>query len=309
MSLTPPAVRHPVVQRGDHRAPRPALPRVRHQAVPGAVRRVALHAGAVRARRRGHPAVPRGPDRRAARRPAGADGRGGRGRALRAGGPAARRRARRSQTLRDRQQKMATVELGDRDVFGIKAGPAGASIQVFQVRHGRVIERIDLFAETRDAAGADAAARAGRGRPGGRRRAVSPRRCRRRCSSSTRTARCRPEIHVPVELPEAEVHRGLAVGAGRPARPPRRAQARREARAARPRGPQRRAGLPGALQPRATSPTTTASTTLRVGARPARPAAPDRVLRHLHHPGQRDGRVDGRVRGRPDEALGVPEVP
>jgi excinuclease ABC subunit C len=50
------------------------------------------------------------------------------------------------QQLRERQQKMATVELGDRDAFGIKVGPAGASIQVFQVRHGRVIERIDLFA-------------------------------------------------------------------------------------------------------------------------------------------------------------------
>jgi len=50
------------------------------------------------------------------------------------------------QTLRDRQQKMASVELGDRDVFGIKTGPAGAAIQVFQVRHGRVIERVDLFA-------------------------------------------------------------------------------------------------------------------------------------------------------------------
>jgi excinuclease ABC subunit C len=52
------------------------------------------------------------------------------------------------QQLRERQQKMATVELGDRDVFGLKAGPAGASIQVFQVRHGRVIERIDLLAES-----------------------------------------------------------------------------------------------------------------------------------------------------------------
>ncbi len=50
------------------------------------------------------------------------------------------------QTLRDRQQKMASVELGDRDVFGIKTGPAGAAIQVFQVRHGRVIDRADLFA-------------------------------------------------------------------------------------------------------------------------------------------------------------------
>src|SRR5204863_1100808 len=42
------------------------------------------------------------------------------------------------QTLHDRQQKMATAELGHRDVFGIKLGPAGVALQVFQVRSGRV---------------------------------------------------------------------------------------------------------------------------------------------------------------------------
>src|SRR5258706_16301683 len=48
------------------------------------------------------------------------------------------------QTLQDRQQKMATTELGHRDVFGLKLGPAGAVIQVFQVRSGRVVERVAL---------------------------------------------------------------------------------------------------------------------------------------------------------------------
>jgi excinuclease ABC subunit C len=48
------------------------------------------------------------------------------------------------QTLHDRQQKMATTELGHRDVFGLKLGPAGAAILVFQVRTGRVVERIEL---------------------------------------------------------------------------------------------------------------------------------------------------------------------
>ena len=38
-------------------------------------------------------------------------------------------------------------------------------------------------------------------------------------------------------------------------------------------------------------------------------AAAHRVLRHLDDPGQRDGGVDGRVRGRPDAAGGVSEVP
>ena len=48
------------------------------------------------------------------------------------------------QTLHDRQQKMATSELGDRDVFGLKIGPVGVVVQVFQVRGGRVVERVEL---------------------------------------------------------------------------------------------------------------------------------------------------------------------
>src|SRR4029077_13704493 len=48
------------------------------------------------------------------------------------------------QTLHDRQQKMATTELGHRDVFGVKLGPAGVALQVFQVRSGRVVERVEL---------------------------------------------------------------------------------------------------------------------------------------------------------------------
>jgi excinuclease ABC subunit C len=51
------------------------------------------------------------------------------------------------QTLHDRQQKMATTELGHRDVFGMKLGPAGAVVQVFQVRRGRVVERVELGTE------------------------------------------------------------------------------------------------------------------------------------------------------------------
>jgi excinuclease ABC subunit C len=48
------------------------------------------------------------------------------------------------QTLHDRQQKMATAELGHRDVFGLKRGPAGVAVQAFQVRSGRVVERVEL---------------------------------------------------------------------------------------------------------------------------------------------------------------------
>jgi excinuclease ABC subunit C len=48
------------------------------------------------------------------------------------------------ETLRDRQQKMVTTRLGDRDAFGIKLGPSGGVVQVFQVRKGRVVDRIEL---------------------------------------------------------------------------------------------------------------------------------------------------------------------
>ena len=48
------------------------------------------------------------------------------------------------QTLRDRQQKVATPGLGDRDVFGIKVGPSGGTIHVFTMRDGRVVERMEL---------------------------------------------------------------------------------------------------------------------------------------------------------------------
>jgi excinuclease ABC subunit C len=52
------------------------------------------------------------------------------------------------QTLRDRQQKVATAQLGDRDVFGLKLGPSGGAIQVFAMRGGRVVERVELATES-----------------------------------------------------------------------------------------------------------------------------------------------------------------
>src|SRR6266850_4673860 len=48
------------------------------------------------------------------------------------------------QMLRDRQQKVATAQLGDRDVFGLKVGPSGGTLQVFAMRGGRVVERMEL---------------------------------------------------------------------------------------------------------------------------------------------------------------------
>jgi excinuclease ABC subunit C len=57
-------------------------------------------------------------------------------------------------TLGTRQQKMSSAELGDRDAFGLKVGAAGASVQVFEVRHGRVVERIELVTDSGPAANA-----------------------------------------------------------------------------------------------------------------------------------------------------------
>ena len=59
------------------------------------------------------------------------------------------------QTLRDRQQKVATAGLGDRDVFGLKVGPSGGAIQVFQIRGGRVVERVELSTDPGAIAGGE----------------------------------------------------------------------------------------------------------------------------------------------------------
>ncbi len=59
------------------------------------------------------------------------------------------------QILRDRQQKVATAQLGDRDVFGLKVGPSGGTIHVFAMRGGRVVERVELSTEPGALAGGD----------------------------------------------------------------------------------------------------------------------------------------------------------
>ncbi len=91
------------------------------------------------------------------------------------------------ETLRDRQQKMSSVRLGDRDAFGVKVGPSGAIIQVFQMRGGRVIERVELAADVPAGAG-------------------SPERETVQAAVQQfyeeRTAP--PEIHLPVEIDEPE---------------------------------------------------------------------------------------------------------
>src|SRR5215510_1975935 len=60
------------------------------------------------------------------------------------------------QILRDRQQKVATAGLGDRDVFGLKVGPSGGVIHVFAMRGGRVVERVELATDPGGVAGGEA---------------------------------------------------------------------------------------------------------------------------------------------------------
>jgi excinuclease ABC subunit C len=48
------------------------------------------------------------------------------------------------EAVRERQQKMATAGLNDRDVVGLKLGTEGVVVQVFVFRGGRVIERFEL---------------------------------------------------------------------------------------------------------------------------------------------------------------------
>ena len=112
--------------------------------------------------------------------------------------------ARTIQTLRDRQQKMASVELGDRDAFGVKAGPAGAALQIFQVRGGRVIERAELVADVVPAGRPDTdpgPSPAGPAAPGGSDAEI----LQAAVQQFYGDREVPPEIHLPVDLPDAEI--------------------------------------------------------------------------------------------------------
>ena len=60
------------------------------------------------------------------------------------------------ETLRDRRNNVESPGFGDRDAFGVKIGPAGAVVQVFQMRRGRVVDRFELVSDERgETAGAE----------------------------------------------------------------------------------------------------------------------------------------------------------
>jgi excinuclease ABC subunit C len=87
------------------------------------------------------------------------------------------------QALNAREQKMSSTALGDRDAFGVKLGPAGAVVQIFQMRGGRVIERIELVTET---AGSEVEVLEAA------------------LQQFYESREAPPEIHVPLALPEAD---------------------------------------------------------------------------------------------------------
>ncbi len=91
------------------------------------------------------------------------------------------------ETLTDRQQKMASPDMGARDVFGLKLGAAGAVMQVFQVRRGRVVDRVELVTE---AAG---------GAPTSEGEVLSA-----ALAQFYETAQVPPEIHLPAAVEETE---------------------------------------------------------------------------------------------------------
>jgi excinuclease ABC subunit C len=98
--------------------------------------------------------------------------------------------------VRDRRNSIETPALGDRDAFGVKVGSAGAIVQVFQVRHGRVVDRIELVADERSGAAAS----------------VDPAAIDRETLSLLTSAlqqfyadrSAPPEVHVPIALDEEE---------------------------------------------------------------------------------------------------------
>ncbi len=133
------------------------------------------------------------------------------------------------ETLRTRQQKMASPGMGDRDAFGLKLGPAGAVVQVFQMRGGKVVERIELVTESqrssaeppRSARGSSELTEKVKGRVAGGGPAADMTECEVLQAALQQFYAERiaaPEVHIPVPFPEADaelLERWLSGEAGR----------------------------------------------------------------------------------------------
>src|SRR5262245_7218104 len=108
--------------------------------------------------------------------------------------------------VRERQQKMATAGLNDRDVIGVKLGTEGAIVQVFVFRGGRVIERFDLQTSASGQLGEISPGAAGFGAIGG---AVLPATDAELLEVALQQLYADsvppPEVHVPIEPTDKDV--------------------------------------------------------------------------------------------------------
>ncbi len=105
------------------------------------------------------------------------------------------------ETVQQRQQKMTGTALGDRDAFGIKVGPAGAVVQVFQVRGGKVVERVELASALSDGrwAMADGRWTASEGSGSGEAEILQA-----ALEQFYSERAAPPEVHLPIELSDSE---------------------------------------------------------------------------------------------------------
>jgi excinuclease ABC subunit C len=99
--------------------------------------------------------------------------------------------ARTVETLGEWRNKMEAPSTGDRDAIGVKAGPAGAVVEIFQIRRGRIADRVELVTERDpqwlDVAGPNDAALVAMGVQQFYAERLPP-----------------PEVHAPIELPADE---------------------------------------------------------------------------------------------------------
>ena len=108
------------------------------------------------------------------------------------------------ETLQQRQQKMAGTGHGDRDAFGIKVGPAGAVAQVFQIRGGKVIERIELATTPEAEVRRQAAGTGDANETGGFRRQAEEEILQAAIEQFYIDHPAPPEIHIPIPLSTGE---------------------------------------------------------------------------------------------------------
>ena len=113
------------------------------------------------------------------------------------------------EAVQERTQKMASAELGDRDVFGVKAGASGAVVQIFIVRGGRVIERVEFVwaadSDTRAAESTDTRAAEGTENARADRSSTDSDVLEAAIQQFYADQEPPPEIHVPIALSEQQL--------------------------------------------------------------------------------------------------------